>query len=214
VAAYSATFTGAASTDLSAYTSDSSHTHTKRSGGGALILNGSGDLTGAAIADSSHYTASYTPPSADYEVQAVYLVNSTLSWILDFGGRGEIDEDGIYIRFDGFTDQWQLYRNEAGSDSNIDNVAATTGTHTLKLAFTGSTVEWFLNGASQGSHSVGTLTAAGLVAYRNYNGTSTAGDQVRIQSVTVTETGSSADNTTKPSLPGSFDPELNSRMWF
>jgi hypothetical protein len=189
MAAYSAAFTGANGTLLSAYSSDSGHAHTLRTGTGTIQIQGN-EITGDSSATSAFYDTDYTPPSADYEIEIAFNVQTLLSFVIGAGIRCTSGGDGVFVIFDGFADVFKLYKRVSSSDTDIDTVATSTGTHTLRIVATGGDVEWFYDGASQGTHSLaGSLSAAGTVGYTKFSGTSTTADQIRINTVTVTETG-------------------------
>jgi hypothetical protein len=192
MAAYEALFNGAASTDLSAYTSDSGHVHTLRDGTGALLLDGGGLLYGAADSLSAVYTADYTPPSADYELEFQVRTGSALAdHTIGMGIRCETDGDGIFAFYNGFSDVGlQLSRIIGGSETSLDTFAlATSTTYTVTLIVSGNDISWEVDGAPQGTFSVSTLTAAGLVGFTKFSGESTDNIRAKILSALVTESG-------------------------
>jgi hypothetical protein len=191
VAAYSALFTGTASTNLSAYTSDSGHGHTLRDGTGALLLDGSGQLYGAADSLSATYTADYTPPSADYELEFEIRTGSTLAdHTIGMGVRCETDGDGFFVFYNGFSDVGlQLSSVIGGSETNLDTLAISTSTtYTITLIAAGGDITWEVDGTPQGTFSAGALTS-GTVGFTKFSGESTDGIRAKILAATVTESG-------------------------
>jgi len=198
--AYEAQFTGASSTDLADYTSDSSHTHTKQSGSGSLQLTGGGELYAVTSDQGAFYTASYTPADPHYRLSVTFIVSDLQPIVIAAGMRCETDGDGVFIQTNGFDDTFDLLQVVGGSETVLDTVAMTVGTHTLEVEIDGDDgYEWFLNSGSQGTGTISSsLSAAGLIGYSKYSATGANNNGQRITAVSVTEIGGGGGDETGP----------------
>jgi hypothetical protein len=136
------------------------------------------------------------------------------------------DYVGVYARMtstgstDGYQASWAvsaltLQRNSGGGQVQIGSatVAQSNG-EKLGIECIGSTIKVYTDtggGWVERISAVNTdYTLAGYIGFDLYD----VAALTRVDDFSGGTYVSPVDDTTKPSLPGSFDPELNSRMWF
>jgi hypothetical protein len=197
MAEYNALYTAADSTDLSAYTSDSGHTHSKESGSGSIQIVGNA-LRAITSSQSAFYTVDMTPSDADYELEWDFFVDTADAIVIGMGIRCETDGDGVFVVFDGFNspDRFLLQKVVGGSDTAIDSFNIpdlTDAPYNIRLAGSGGNVQWWVDDADQGTHSLGgDLAAAGLIGFTKFSQSTDPSEDVRILNAATTGADSGA----------------------
>lgn len=163
--------------------------HSPETGGAwSLGVHNAGDdtfitsnrLRGAAVGDS-YFENAATPPSADYDVEAlVYFISTGTSFRA--GVLGRVDKAGInYYRawYNGNSGNWELDKNVGGSVTNLGTFAdspSATNTRIVRLKMTGTSIEVFIDGVSRiGPVTDSAVSAAGKVNCVVLQGSDTTG---------------------------------------
>lgn len=116
------------------------------------------------------YYASATPASADYDVEGVLQIVSTLNHNLALVGRVDTAADTMYAAgLNPSTGGWFLAKFVAGAQTNLKTGTVTVNageTHTLRLRMQGSRISIAWDGTELDSATDSAITAAGKVGIR------------------------------------------------
>ena len=174
---YTDSFTDTNGTLLNAHTSDSGPGWTLASAdnNGAIQSNA---LLANGTANPTVYLYNSTPPTADYSVQAVLLIQSDSG----SGVIGRADAIGTtyyQARYFKSLNQWQLFSTVAGASTTLGTYSETVTagtTRTVKLTMAGTTITLLVDGVSQISVTNSAITAAGKAGLRLTKSTSATVD--------------------------------------
>lgn len=200
------TFTDTTSTDLSSHTGGTGATWTQdhTGTGGAAVISDANRVRGNTIdsvGGSAVYTASGTPGSADYSVEA------------DFVCKSDADITAVLIRWQGAGSGYALQHRVFhgwqviiyGGFGTIGQVGADFGTEMsagqtvhAKITITGSAITVVLAGVSSFSGSDSTYSTAGHagVMFTNASGLNTTG--IHLDNFTATNGGGGGGGSTAP----------------
>ena len=174
---YTDSFTDTNGTLLNAHTSDSGPgwTLVSADNNGAIQSNA---LLANGTANPTVYLYNSTPPTADYSVQAVLLIQSDSG----SGVIGRADAIGTtyyQARYLKSLNQWQLFSTVAGASTSLGTYSETVTagtTRTVKLTMAGTTITLLVDGVSQISVTNSAITAAGKAGLRLTKSTSATVD--------------------------------------
>lgn len=161
-------FSGSAADPLNAHTANIGGAW---DGGTAFLLDGTGGIYNNAADTVMKGYLPATPPSADYYVQADFVLLSTLS---------AVENPGLLIRYDSAGDngywgywngvnRWIIARIDSGVPTTIASGGTTTftsGTKTIKLSIAGNDIRLFINGVQTAQQNENTYSAAGKCGVR------------------------------------------------
>lgn len=193
--AYDATFTGTNGTDLSAYTSDSGHTHTKESGSGSLQLNG-GELIAIGLGNDSIYTSDWDPSGADQTLTATFAGNDGGNNTIDVGIHCQADGDGIWVQWETFSADPGVinlvFKTDAGATEDTQDSVVPSGfvDVIVEVVVADNEVSWSVAGTPAGSGFAvpAQIQGPGTLAYNKFN-SSTTSEGVALQRVEAEEAG-------------------------
>jgi hypothetical protein len=159
-------FTGTNGTLLSAHTSDSGNTWAQTFTTDWLQtaqLNGSGGVVPSASDNNiAGYISNWTPPSADYTVQATCTVSGTdVCGVLGRAVAGSEPND--YVAFFIAGTGVGLYKHVANSPTQLGTTysGVTGGSHVITLVMVGTTISVKVDGTTQITATDSTYSSAG-----------------------------------------------------
>lgn len=198
------TFTGSDGTQLTSHTGEAGATWTLATGGADKLALASNRLScaGTGYSEALAY-ASGAPATAEYDVQFVYRINTSVPADSYDGVEGRYQTSGgnnYLVSYETFFGRWKLSRN--GTSLGTYTQTLTPGTdYTVKLEIRDAAKKVFIDGTERISSADNTVTAAGKVAVRTY-GTNSL--NITIDTLTATDAGGAAaasDPPYRPTLP-------------
>jgi hypothetical protein len=201
------TFTDTNGVDLSAHTADSGETWTKVTGDGTHKFVINGNRLEAVGGTGAEYYSSWTPGSADYDVEVVLVYLSDQPVYYEFGGRMATDgSSGYIVAIDDFSNELRL--SDKSDDSTLGTpVALNRADDTIKLEMRGTALKVYRNGAEVISATDSTTSTAGKVWLGKYGGPG-ATDGWMFNAITATDAAAGGDapppNLVMSSYQGAF----------
>jgi hypothetical protein len=172
--------------------------------------------SGATYTGGYWNVATYGP---DCEAYATYtgtaLAGEYLGLWIRAQGPGSTNVDGYKVTFS--SGNLNLIKvTNFSTEATLDSIAWTPSSgHKIGIQAIGDQITGWRDTGGGWTQVVdatdATYTTAGHIVVDIFD---PASDNVRLDDLGGGTYVNPVDNTTKPSLPGSFDPELNSRMWF
>lgn len=183
------TFTEASDTNLQSHTGETGATWTLHpSYSGTALVNGSLDRAYLNTSAAAAYTASGSPPSADYCVESPYRRLTQISTNVTIALGMDTSADtftGLRLNDNGATVVWETYDRVTGSNTVLQSVTTNIpslggAAITAKLCRSGTAITVFFDNVQNTSlNSTTTITAAGKAGVRfSGQGSATTGIQL------------------------------------